>query len=177
MHTDFLSEDRIALKMRATVRKLRYTSPRSTRYVAKLGNVESIADTEAEAKGALAAIVEMVCAELTTPYVIFDLVEPATVWVAHAGAYGWGYTINRRAPEIGPHYSRASGLGGSWTRDECLTHMKEHWYANNAELIVNGIVALCTTWREWACKCGAANRSRAPYVCRNPACGHMTEGY
>jgi hypothetical protein len=176
-HVDLLSEDRIALKMRATVRKLKYTSPRATRYVAKLGNIDAIADTEAEAKGALAAIVEHMCSDVSGPVTIFDLAERDTVWIAYAGAYGWGYEITRRAPEIGPHYSRSATIGGSWTRDECLTNMRAHWYQNNAEAIVNGIVALCTSWRQWSCpKCASAQRSFAPYVCRNPACGHETQG-
>jgi hypothetical protein len=176
-HVDLLSEDRIALKMRATVRKLHYTGRRrSVRYVATLGNVEAIADTEAEAKGALAAIVEQACADLTAPLIIYDLVERDTVWIAAPGAYGWGYTITRRAPEIGPHYSRSTSLGGFWTREDCYTHMKAHWYAQNAELIVNGIVALCSSWREWVCpKCATGQRAHAPYVCRNPACGHETQ--
>ncbi|KKW46581.1 MAG: hypothetical protein UY96_C0003G0084 [Parcubacteria group bacterium GW2011_GWB1_56_8] len=144
---------------------------RKTEYRAKLGNVESNArSSEKEAFDDLSVQIATLCGELTGPTIMFDLVEPQTVWVAYAGAFGWSYEIHRHASW---GISRGSSIGGSWTRDECLSRMREHWYSNNVAPIVNGIVALCTSRREWICpKCHYVMRSEAPYVCQAPRCGH-----
>ena len=161
------------VRVKADVRKATYYPGRGRRqhkYVAKVGHLEASADSAAEAKTALASMVTHALDNLASPTVMFDFVEPQTAWVAFAGPHGWGYEIARHR---GDGTSRMCGVGGHWTRDECLERMRDHWYQNNAALMVSGIVALCTSWREWSCpRCKSAVRSFAPYVCQSPACGH-----
>jgi hypothetical protein len=143
---------------------------------ARYGKLEASGETPQEAEAKLAEQLARLASERTDPVVMFDWGEPNTVWIAYLTEYGWGYRIDRsRAPEFSGGGVGCS-TGGSWTRDECLDRMRDHWAQNNVMDLVWGIVALCTDMRTWGCgKCGTGQRGPAPYVCQNPACGHTAE--
>ena len=147
-------------------------------FLAILGNVEARGATDTAARHTLAKDVASICAEIASPTVMWDLVEPATVWIAYPSAFGWAYSITRHQPrEASLHNASACQIGSGWTRDECLDRMKKHWYDNNVRPIVEGIVGLCTDRRRFECaKCRSMSVAGAPYACSNPSCGRVAGG-
>lgn len=148
------------------------------RHKAQIGDIEGTGKTEREAQDALASAVVTAVKNIGRPLIMLDLIEPRTVWSAHQNSTGaWYYAIWRPAHINGTVSGamREGGSGGSWdTRDEAIEHMRAHWYANNIEPIVRGIIGLCTDRREWVCeRCNSVQQSNAPYRCRAPGCnGH-----
>jgi hypothetical protein len=143
---------------------------------ARFGRLEASGDSPQEAEAQLAAQLATLASDQIDPVILFDWGEPNTVWIAYLTEHGWGYRIDRsRAPEFSGCGVGCSA-GGSWTRDECLERMRDHWAQNNVMDLVRGIVGLCTDLREWVCAhCHAPTRGAAPYVCKNPACGRARE--
>lgn len=151
----------------------------SLRHKACIGQIEATAKTEREAQGALAEAVKAAIENMGNPLLLFDLVRPGEIWLAYQNSSGsWWYTHIRRAP--GMALSGAAWEGGNtgaWdTRNECIEHMRAHWYQVNIEPIVMGVVALCTGLRQWVCKkCGYVQQGYAPYVCNAPRCDAQWE--
>jgi len=145
------------------------------RHKARLGEIEASAKTEREAQDTLASEVQTAVENMGRPLLLFDLIEPDKIWLAHQNSSGsWWYTIVRRAPvTILSGAMCEGGSGGSWkTRDEAIEHMRAHWYQCNIEPIVMGIAALCTGLRQWVCrKCHSAQQGYAPFICTAPRCG------
>lgn len=140
----------------------------------KLGNIETSGPSAKEAGEHLANILSGIAEDITVPSVMLGF--DGDIWVCFRSQYGWGYSIFRPALDLAPGAMREACSMGGWSRDEALTRMREHWYANNVQNIVEGICGLCSTWRQWVCpKCQTVQRSQAPYACLNPACGHLVE--
>lgn len=143
-------------------------------YDGACGKVEISAEpSRAAVSAALSAKVAAFLDGYGSPVVLWSL-DGRECWIAFPTPEGWGYAIT----DAGRAWNMRTGAtvyatcGREWSRDECLEHMRQHWYALNAAYIVDGIVGLCTDQREWNCKaCGSVQRSGAPYLCRNPACG------
>lgn len=135
------------------------------------------AETPAKAKEALGVEVTRWLAQTSTPVVMYDWVEPDTIWMAYQGFYGkWGYSIVRRAPDALPRGAsrEGGGCGAYATREEAVERMRAHWFNNGPEAVVRGILGLCTEQREWTCpRCASVQRSERPYVCQAPRCGHV----
>jgi len=151
-------------------------------HVASLGSLECQSATKAEAEAALAKQASEVLADSGAPFVLFDWVDPACVWIAHRFGSCWGYSIIHRDSTRHTFGRDAVGTAGGslgrLTRDEAIAAMKFHWYQNNVEPVVNGILALCTARRQVECsRCSGVGIVReAPYRCANPACpSHKAE--
>lgn len=144
-------------------------------YDAACGEVKVTAPSRAEAVAELSKAVADALESWGNPLILWSL-DGRDAWIAFATPHGWGYTISDAGrahcdPRFGGSMLFANG--GTWaTREECLEHMRSHWYDQNVGLIVDGILGLCTDQRQWVCgKCHGVSRSGAPYLCRNPACG------
>ncbi len=165
----------LRLEVRTCSRKCYLTKGRPTVHTAMLGPLEAEGRTAREACDKLAIRVAAVLDAMAPVLVMFDLTEPDHVWVTHqlAGG-GWAYSHYRRAfpGEVNGASRDSGGVCGFDTLHEAAEAMRQHWYQLNVEPIVNGIVALCTSWREFVCRhCGSVQHTEAPYICRNPACG------
>lgn len=148
---------------------------RKLSYKASIGALSASADTEVQARAELDRLVHRATETENATVIMYSLCDQSEVWVASGDAHGWHYSIVRPR-EPGSHYSRASQVGGGWTREECLDRMRDHWYQNNVQPIVEGIVALFTDVRQWVCsRCASVQTGPAPYVCRNPVCGERVQ--
>jgi hypothetical protein len=155
-------------------------------YAASLGELRAQAASEPEAIEGLAGLVRaMADAGGATPSVLFDF--DGHVWIAYPMGGSWVYSHYRPATTAvrygvvlitdyaPPGSARAGGAAcGFATRAECVEAMQRHWYANNAGLIVRGLLGLFTREREFVCsRCQYVNRSEPPYVCKAPGCGAL----
>lgn len=151
---------------------------RTTGYRAVLGEFQGEARTAAEAKQALAEQVAAYASEPSAGLIMYDLVEPGTIWVVRKFSPGsWGYEFIRPAPE-GRMPRGATGCSGTSicakTREEAEDRLRAHWYQNNIEPVVLGVLGLCTDERQWTCvRCQSVQRSEPPYRCQSPNCGQI----
>lgn len=140
-------------------------------YKAKLGVLESSADTEQDARSRLQALAERAISVENATTVMFDVLEIGKVWIASGDAHGWHYEIHRQRERTQfSSWSTAQG-GTPWTREECLDRMRFHWYDSNARHIVEGILALAGFGHGVCKRCDGVTRFQyRPTICENPAC-------
>ena len=166
-----------ALRLPIEITKRSIYSGRAGKHVhdAKLGRLECSAPTAKEATEHLALTVASLVDDITAPFVLWG--NDGSVWMTYRDAYGWANTIHRpEGAKLCPIGNAGQGgtSGGFASRREAIDALRSHWYQVNVEPIILGLVALCSDWRQWNCDaCCYSSTSRAPYVCKSPACGKV----
>ena len=158
-----------------------------TGYKATISNLESTAKSETEAKDKLATELTKLATDLRDPLVLWSW-DHAEIMITYRSVHGWHYVFHRPYAPVESsapfakntrHLSRDSGGCGAYaTFEECADAMKAHWYQNNVDGIVRGILGL-GGYRLYSCpKCQSATQAwpirENTYKCSNPWCNHET---
>ena len=166
----------MSVHFNAKHRKIKDFRGRIIAHEVSLGAIECVSATKAQAEEGIVKQVNEALADHGAPFVLFDWVDPTTVWIAHRIGSCWGYSILHRNSSRQTFGKDACALAGSClgslTKADAIERLKAHWYQCNIEPIVQGILGLCTARRQVECaRCATvANVREAPYYCANPGC-------